>query len=89
MRYIAPKSAFRAGTVNKKECLLDDSFTDVKEIGEFKYRYYLRHGDNGSPLTIEEFPPCINFWGTVFFKKPLKWGVYGHGILVVRGWSFD
>ena len=77
------------GRVNNKLAYFTDSFVKESSAGNgFDHKYFLRHGDNGNPCTVETSCPTINFWGTVFFNKPLKFGKYPD-ILCVREWYWQ
>jgi len=77
------------GFINNKECYFTDSFVKDASAGNgFDFKYYLRHGDNGNPCSIETACPVVNYWGTVYFRKPLKFRSQPD-ILRIASWGWQ
>lgn len=81
-------NALAHGYINGKECMFGDDWCNDKEFNGFRFRYYIRHGDNGNPVSLEKNCPVVNFWGTAYFKQELKFRKYPD-MLMIRSWGWQ
>lgn len=79
---------FRHGYINNHECKFSDDFTKLEQLEGYPHRYYIRHGDSGNPATLEPDCPVVNFWGTAFFKKPLRFAK-GRDYGTIKSWWWE